>query len=237
MTSDSRHATTPVVFPAARRRTALEFVYESLREAILTGALRGGSRLVQSALAESLGVSNTPVREALRDLASEGLVTLDNHRGAEVRRVLYREIQEIYDVREALEPLLMKSVVQRITPEAIEALKVLHRSMVEATDPSVWITLYSRFHTFLIDEARWSVAERFLRSLQAKVALFVGVELQFQVTEENADFWPREMQIGNTQYGKLLRAFENRDADQAAEDIVTHLQLTFENIHRVYAGA
>jgi DNA-binding GntR family transcriptional regulator len=69
---------------ASPRRTAHEYVRNSLREGILRGSLVGGTRLVQSEIASELEVSTTPVREALRDLATEGLVQLDAHRGAVV---------------------------------------------------------------------------------------------------------------------------------------------------------
>jgi len=73
-------------------RTAHEFVKESLRRAILRGDLSGGERLIQADLATMLNVSTTPVREALRDLATEGLITLDRHRGGVVREPDWAEI-------------------------------------------------------------------------------------------------------------------------------------------------
>ena len=77
------------------RRTAHEFVKDSLRRAILRGDLSGGSRLIQADLATMLNVSTTPVREALRDLATEGFITLDRHRGGVVRELNWSEMEEI----------------------------------------------------------------------------------------------------------------------------------------------
>jgi DNA-binding transcriptional MocR family regulator len=85
---------------AASRRTAHEYVRDTLRQAILRGSVTGGTRLVQADIAARLGVSTTPVREALRDLATEGLIHLDAHRGAVVRELTYQELIEIYDVHE-----------------------------------------------------------------------------------------------------------------------------------------
>ena len=91
------------------RRTAHEFVKDSLRRAILRGDLSGGARLIQADLAAMLNVSTTPVREALRDLATEGLITLDRHRGGVVRELNWLELmEEIRLIRQQLEPLAVR---------------------------------------------------------------------------------------------------------------------------------
>ena len=84
---------------SATRQTAHEYVREVLRRAILSGDIPVGSRLVQAELATTLEVSTTPVREALRDLASEGLIQFDPHRGAVVSELSGEELQEIYEIR------------------------------------------------------------------------------------------------------------------------------------------
>src|SRR5690242_7828107 len=85
------------------RRTAHEFVRESLRRAILRGDLTGGERLIQADIAATLEVSTTPVREALRDLAAEGLISLDRHRGGVVRGLNWEDMEEIRKIRHQLE--------------------------------------------------------------------------------------------------------------------------------------
>src|SRR5262245_24385406 len=90
---------------SATRQTAPQAVADALREAILSGALPGGSRLIQSSLANHFGVSSTPVREALRQLAAEGLVQFDSYRGAVVFTPSAEEIEDVWDLLLRLEPV------------------------------------------------------------------------------------------------------------------------------------
>jgi DNA-binding GntR family transcriptional regulator len=85
-------------------QTAHEFARATLRHAILTGQIPGGSRLVQTDLAAQLSLNTTPVREALRDLATEGLIRFDPHRGAVVHRLTQREVDEVYRIRGCSNP-------------------------------------------------------------------------------------------------------------------------------------
>jgi DNA-binding transcriptional regulator YhcF (GntR family) len=96
--------------PGPKRQTAHQYVVESLRNAIVEGVLTPGTRLIQAAIAEELEVSTTPVREALQDLAAEGLVRLDPHRGAIVYGFDLAECREIYELRMLLEELRPRSV-------------------------------------------------------------------------------------------------------------------------------
>src|SRR3990172_11947171 len=96
---------------AATRQTAHEFVRGVLRRAILNGELASGSRLVQAELAAMLDVSTTPVREALRDLATEGLVQFDPHRGAIVSELSSEDVHAISAFRTVLDPLALGRAV------------------------------------------------------------------------------------------------------------------------------
>jgi DNA-binding transcriptional regulator YhcF (GntR family) len=98
-------------------RTAHDFAKQTLRRAILRGELPGGTRLIQSDLATQLGVSTTPVREALRDLAGGGLITLDRNRGGVVRELNWHEVEEIDQIQERLRPLAMELAVRNISDE------------------------------------------------------------------------------------------------------------------------
>ena len=100
---------------AGTRKTAHEFVREVLRRAILSGELTGSTRLVQAELAATLEVSTTPVREALRDLASEGLIRFDPHRGAVVEELSRDELNEVYAIRKVLEPLALTQALPNLT--------------------------------------------------------------------------------------------------------------------------
>src|SRR5687767_15583832 len=116
------------------RRTAHEFVKDSLRRAILRGDLSGGARLIQADLAAMLNVSTTPVREALRDLATEGLITLDRHRGGVVRELNWQEMEAIRLIRHQLEPLAVRLVVENITDAELDEAERFRGRMAKERD-------------------------------------------------------------------------------------------------------
>src|SRR5215211_2717340 len=89
-------------------RTAQERVVETLRHAILGGVLEPGTPLILSELSERLGVSRTPIREAMRELAAEDLVDFDSYRSAVVHTPTLEEAREIYELRLALDPIAVR---------------------------------------------------------------------------------------------------------------------------------
>src|SRR5690625_146717 len=86
-----------------------------LRKAILKGELKAGEKLVQSELAEVIGVSRMPIREALRTLEIERLITIEPHKGAVVRSISKHDIEEIYELRTILEPLALRKSVRNLS--------------------------------------------------------------------------------------------------------------------------
>jgi DNA-binding GntR family transcriptional regulator len=97
---------------SASRSTAHTFVLDALRDAILSGSLPAGARLIQTEIAARLEVRTTPVREAIRDLVGSGLVQSDVHRGAVVRALDSDELAEIYEIRKILETSLGDKIVE-----------------------------------------------------------------------------------------------------------------------------
>ena len=106
-----------------------ERVREELRERIVTGVLRPGDRLVERDLAEDLGVSRVPVREAIRSLEADGFVVVQSPRRVVVRQLSRVDVEELFDVREALEVLATGLACQRVDPPALRRLK---RAVTEA---------------------------------------------------------------------------------------------------------
>jgi DNA-binding GntR family transcriptional regulator len=117
---------------ALNHNTVLTGVVDHLRKLILTRKLPPGQRLVQSDLAARLGVSRTPIREALHQLATEGLVTISPYRGASVASISPDDLEAIYHVRIALESYAAHLVIRNITDEEIEQLKPLVAAMQQA---------------------------------------------------------------------------------------------------------
>ena len=100
-----------------------DVVFNTLRQAILRGELKPGERLMEIQLANKLGVSRTPIREAIRKLELEGLVLMIPRRGAEVAEITEKSLRDVLEVRAALEELAVDLACDRISPEDIENLK------------------------------------------------------------------------------------------------------------------
>ena len=110
-----------------------DVVFNTLRQAILTGELKPGERLMEIHLANKLGVSRTPIREAIRKLELEGLVTMIPRRGAEVAQITEKSLQDVLEVRRSLDALCAELACARISDEEIEALNVACKAFEEAT--------------------------------------------------------------------------------------------------------
>lgn len=100
-----------------------DFVFITLRQSILTGELKPGERLMEIHLAHKLGVSRTPIREAIRKLELEGLVTMVPRRGAEVAQITEKSMGDVLEVRRALDALCAELACDRITEDELRALK------------------------------------------------------------------------------------------------------------------
>ena len=101
-----------------------DVVFNTLRKAILRGELKPGERLMEIQLANKLGVSRTPIREAIRTLEQEGLVLMIPRKGAAVAQITEKNMQDVLEVRKALEELSVQLACERITPEQVEEMKM-----------------------------------------------------------------------------------------------------------------
>lgn len=110
-----------------------DVVFNTLRQAILTGELKPGERLMEIHLANKLGVSRTPIREAIRKLELEGLVTMIPRRGAEVAQITEKSLKDVLEVRRALDALSVELACDRISPEALSRLQTACDTFEKAT--------------------------------------------------------------------------------------------------------
>ena len=205
--------------PDARPRTAQQLAYETVRRAILRGQLAPGTRLTQSDLAAKLSLSTTPVREALRRLASEDLVRIDAHRGAIVRGVDKDELREIYEIRLLLEPLAIRKAVMRISDEELDRAEQLWSVMNDPSDLADWAEANRAFHAVFAEAAESPILIRISGSLRDSAAHYVH---WLSVAD------PELPVRANEEHRRLLDACRARDADMAAKVEEEHLTSTFE---------
>ena len=211
-----------------RRRTAHELVRDSLRRAILSGTLAGGTRLVQADIATSLDVSTTPVREALRDLATEGLIRLDAHRGAIVHSPDSAEVRDLYEVRKILEAEAIRRATETISEDDMAQARQLHQRMQRERDPLAWADLNRRFHAILVDAAGSPRLSAMLAQLRDAAAVYVALSLNVE---------PGQLNAGNHGHAELLDAMARRDAQAAADLAVAHLDSTLAAVEQVHEPA
>lgn len=203
------------------RLTAHEIVRETLRHAILSGTLPGGTRLVQAEIAAQLKVSTTPVREALRDLASDQLIRFHPHRGAIVHELNIEELRELYEIRKALEPLAIRLAASRITEEKLKEASELQKTMNKEIDPGAWVESNWKFHFLLESAAESPRLAAFVKSVQDSSALYVAHAVQLD---------PDRIKKGNSDHRGILAAMRAGDGERAAELLRRHLDTTLRAI-------
>jgi DNA-binding GntR family transcriptional regulator len=132
-------------------RTVGDMVYEVLREGILKGVFQPGERMRQDQLAEAIGVSRIPVRSALMQLESEGLITFNPYRGAVVNKLSAKEMREIYELRALLEAHALRKAVGVMTPERLAHLEQLAIELNAIKDGEEFLTRRNEFYRELYD--------------------------------------------------------------------------------------
>ena len=201
------------------RRTAHEFVRDSLRRAILRGDLSGGARLIQADLATTLNVSTTPVREALRDLATEGLITLDRHRGGVVRELNWSDMDEIRTIRRQLEPLALRLVVEHATEDDLVSADRIRGRMSKEKDLGNWVELNTSFHAVFHDATGSARLAAILRKFEESSAVYVA----------QAQRWhPEIRRRADADHQALIDAIRSRDADRAIHVMIGHAAIAIE---------
>jgi DNA-binding GntR family transcriptional regulator len=141
----------------SRAKPVRQLVYETLRQAICDGGFAPGTRLVEEELAEQLKVSRTPIREALRRLESEGLITHTHCKGATVLGFSRDDVIELYSIREALEALAIHYTIQHITRDEINQLKAIvdkMRANLGSKDVSAHFEWNQKFNDLLIETCK-----------------------------------------------------------------------------------
>lgn len=198
------------------RKTAHEFVRDVLRKAILSGELTGSTRLVQAELAATLEVSTTPVREALRDLASEGLIRFDPHRGAVVEELSRDEVNEVYAIRKVLEPLALSQALPNLTDGHLDLLQRLHKKMIDEPQAAEWVDINRNFHMMIYESAGPRLSN-IIRGLLDASLMYIGASLK-EV--------PNLREEANSDHSAILDALTRRDLEAATAAVVDHLDLS-----------
>lgn len=194
-----------------------DVVFQALREAILTGSFQPGERLPEIQLAQRLGVSRTPLREALRMLEQEGLVVMYPRRGACVANISPKMLRDVLEVRRVLEELSVELACRNITAERIEELRETNRKMESAVsegDIRLIIQYDEAFHDTI-----YRIADN------QKLTLMIN-NLREQMFRYRLEYIKDE-QIRHTvvaEHWKIIEALAAGDAAAAKTTISAHIQ-------------
>ncbi|MFQ6550927.1 GntR family transcriptional regulator [Aestuariibius insulae] len=187
--------------------------YHRIIAEIRSGAMVPGDRLTEVDLAERFGISRTPVREAIRQLEADGLVTHTPRRGATIRTLGPAEISELYDMRAVLEGAAAQFAARAASEVELAELSEIHQAMTKTSDAEELYRLNQHFHAGLLDAAR----NRFLmKSVAAvtKTLLILG-----RSTMEEGDRASEAL----SEHAKILAALEARDPETAGNVMRAHI--------------
>ncbi|MFZ7133568.1 MAG: GntR family transcriptional regulator [Eubacteriales bacterium] len=203
-----------------------EIVFTTMREAIINGDFKPSQRLMEVQLAEKMGVSRTPVREAIRKLELEGLVVMVPRKGAYVAGLSSEDVKEVVEIRCVLEGLAAKLAAQKSTSEDIEKMKSIIENFEYATKnkriPDL-ISYDSDFHEVIYQAAKNGKLIQMINGLREQVQRFrVAYFTQFHNTD-----------ILLEEHKNLLKAIINKDSELARKVAENHINTTEKLITKI----
>jgi len=189
-------------------KSLVTFITEDLEEKILAGKLKPGQRLIEAELCKAYGVSQTPLREALRILESQGYVRHEPRKGVTVTKIDLEDIEEIYRIRANLESLAHFLAVKKFDPKVLDQLKKLQKQMVaevKKKDVKAYFTLNLKFHELLINACR-------NKRLISMIENFVKQTKRYRIDILKS---PEGLKRSLDAHDKIIRSIEERDAENA----------------------
>jgi len=191
-----------------RPKSLVTFIAEDLEKKILNGTLKQCQRLIEAELCRTYGVSQTPLREALRILESNGYVTHEPRKGAFVTETTIDEIEEIFSIRANLESLATYLAIKKRTPEVVSELKKIHQKMIRVAaqkDVKAYIALNFKFHECIINASQ---SRRLIQMIQT----FVKQTDRFRLDILN---FPEMLKSSIEAHEIVIKQFESGDAEKA----------------------
>ena len=203
-----------------------DVVFNTLRDAILTGKLVPGERLMENQLADKLGVSRTPVREALRMLELENLVELVPRKGAQVLDMSEKDITNILEVRSALEGLATSLACKKMSKEDLQQLKNLEVDFEKAVadnDVEHFVDIDEDFHDLIFAATENDKLISIFRNLRIQLYRYRMAQAKNNETS---------MSTIVAHHRSIIRAIENHDAEEGASIAQGHIKYQTESILR-----
>ncbi len=198
--------------PMERHQTLREKILETIRDAILKGHLRPGEKVAEPELAERFGISRTPIREAFRQLESEGYLTVIPRKGAVVAALSERDVQEFYAIKSILEGYAAELAAKNLSDKDLAKLEAINeklKKLAEEGDVKAFYRVHNEFHDTFLKAADNSKLYELIQQLGMKFSRLRMASLSVQ----------GRMSISVAEHDKLLDAFRRHDG-KSAEDLV-----------------
>nr|WP_330372944.1 GntR family transcriptional regulator [Lacrimispora celerecrescens] len=193
-----------------------DVVFNTLRQAILKGELAPGERLMEIQLAERLGVSRTPIREAIRKLELEGLVLMIPRKGAEVAKISEKSLRDVLEVRRSLEELAIELACQRMTPEAVEELERKQEEFKEAVEQGNPMEIAETDEAYHDVIYKGTCNDRLVQMINNLREQMYRYRLEYIKDED-------KRQILLLEHDNILRAVRQRKVQEAKEAMREHI--------------
>ena len=206
-----------------KRPSLHEELTERLRNMIVEGVLEAGEKVPERELCEKLGVSRTPMREALKVLASDGLLTLQPNRGARVRSITLDELEEVFTLMGALEALAGELACQNVTDAQLDTVRHAHEAMLvcfEASDMPGYFRHNQKIHEAIMDAAGNQTLTSTYRSLA------VRVRRARYLANMSTERWRQAVD----EHELILSALTDRDAARLSAILKQHLENKFATV-------
>jgi DNA-binding GntR family transcriptional regulator len=208
--------------------TAVQHALEGLRRAILNGDLRPGQRVLQEDLAERLGVSIAPLREALAILEGEGQVSYRLRRGYFVTELRIKDLEEIYELRQVLEERAARRALPTLDEETMTRITIAARDCVAAAtagDVASELQANRRFHFAILDFPDQPHAMRLIRLLWDSTEAYRAMYYNS----------PTEREAAARAHDRIIGAIQDRDADRLVVELDAHRSRALQVLKRILA--
>jgi DNA-binding GntR family transcriptional regulator len=198
-----------------QNRSLVEIIFRQLEGMILSGRIQPGERINESKLSSLLGVSRAPIREALRLLASSGILEIRANRGMFVRELQIKEVEELYDIRAALEVLAGERAAELIDEEDLPVLEKWMQEMaacVEANDTDAYYRANIAFHAAIVE----------ISGNANLLSIYEGVCKQMSLFRRISLSLPGQLRLSLQRHKKIVEAVRSKDSVKAANVMRNH---------------
>lgn len=205
----------------APAKSAEGFAYDYLRDRILRGEISGGTPIRQQDVADELGLSRIPVRDALRHLSADGLVKIESNRRVVVTSMMLDDVQEVFSMRSVLEGLAARIAASNISDLTLQRLTFLAERMERSeAHKDEWLRLHEEFHDIICAQSKMPRLQREVERLRATVEPYLRVFITRS----------RIAELRSSKHRGLLAALKKRDGDLAERAMRAHVESALKEI-------